>query len=72
MDSSVEHAPQMKTIRIVLKADLLTATDKAALRTKRYRSALVREALREHRKRLEVRGLEERDRSGYARADGTG
>jgi Arc/MetJ-type ribon-helix-helix transcriptional regulator len=31
------------------------------------RSALVREALREHLKRLEVRACEERDRDGYAK-----
>jgi Arc/MetJ-type ribon-helix-helix transcriptional regulator len=31
------------------------------------RSALVREALREHLKKLEVRSSEERDRDGYAR-----
>ena len=58
----------METIQIVLEAELLKATDQAARRTKRNRSALVREALREHLKRLEVRGLEERDRRGYARA----
>ena len=58
----------METIQIVLEAELLKATDQAAKRTKRNRSALVREALREHLKRLEVRGLEERDRKGYARA----
>jgi metal-responsive CopG/Arc/MetJ family transcriptional regulator len=34
---------------------------------KRNRSALVREALREHLKRLEVRTNEERDRQGYAK-----
>ena len=44
---------------------LLQATDRAARRMKRNRSALVREALREHLKRLEIRSNEERDRSGY-------
>jgi Arc/MetJ-type ribon-helix-helix transcriptional regulator len=34
---------------------------------KQNRSALVREALREHLKRLEVRSSEERDRAGYER-----
>jgi metal-responsive CopG/Arc/MetJ family transcriptional regulator len=58
----------METIQIVLEKELLQAADRAARRTKRNRSALVREALREHLKRLEVRGLEERDRAGYARA----
>ena len=57
----------MQTIQIVLDKKLLHATDKAAQRTKRNRSALVRDALREHLRRLEVRAREERDRRGYAR-----
>jgi metal-responsive CopG/Arc/MetJ family transcriptional regulator len=57
----------METVQIVLDKSLLQATDRAARRLKRNRSALVREALREHLKRLEVRASEERDRAGYAR-----
>jgi metal-responsive CopG/Arc/MetJ family transcriptional regulator len=57
----------METIQVVLDKKLLQATDKAARRTKLNRSALVREALREHLRRLEVRTLEERDREGYLR-----
>ena len=38
----------METIQIVLDKGLLQATDRAARRMKRNRSALVREALREH------------------------
>lgn len=57
----------METVQIVLDKKLLQATDKAARRTKRNRSALVRDALREHLRLLEVRTLEERDREGYAR-----
>jgi metal-responsive CopG/Arc/MetJ family transcriptional regulator len=57
----------METVQIVLDKSLLQATDRAARRLKRNRSALVREALREHLKRLEVRTSEERDRAGYAR-----
>ncbi len=57
----------METVQIVLDKSLLQATDRAARRLKRNRSALVREALREHLKRLEVRTREERDRAGYAR-----
>jgi metal-responsive CopG/Arc/MetJ family transcriptional regulator len=57
----------METIQIVLDKALLQATDRAARRMKRNRSALVREALREHLKRLEVCSREERDREGYAR-----
>ena len=57
----------METIQIVLDKKLLDATDAAAQRTKRNRSALVRDALREHLRRLEVRAKEQRDRRGYAR-----
>ena len=46
---------------------LLHATDRAARRTKKNRSALVRDALREHLRKLEVRSKEERDRHGYSR-----
>jgi metal-responsive CopG/Arc/MetJ family transcriptional regulator len=57
----------MKTVQIVLDNKLLQATDRAARRTKRNRSALVREGLREHLQGLEVRSREERDREGYLR-----
>lgn len=57
----------METIQIVLDKKLLQAADRAARRTKRNRSALFRDALREHLVRLEVLALEERDREGYAR-----
>ena len=57
----------METVRIVLDKKLLRATDKVARRTKRNRSALVRDALREHLRRIEVRALEERDREGYSK-----
>jgi len=57
----------METVQIVLDEKLLRATDQAARRTKQNRSALVREALREHLRRLEVRVREERDREGYSR-----
>jgi len=57
----------METIQIVVDKELLKATDLAARRTKRNRSALVRDALREHLRRLEVRSREEQDRQGYAR-----
>jgi metal-responsive CopG/Arc/MetJ family transcriptional regulator len=43
----------METVQIVLDKKLLQATDRAARRTKQNRSALVREALREHLRRLE-------------------
>ena len=57
----------METIQVVLDKKLLQATDQAARQTKRNRSALVRDALREHLRRLEVRTREERDRQGYSR-----
>ena len=57
----------METIQIVLDKKLLHAADQAARRTKRNRSALVRDALREHLRRLEVRAREERDRQGYSK-----
>ena len=50
---------------MVLDAKLLKATDLAAKRQKVNRSALVREALRQHLKRLHDLELEERDRRGY-------
>ena len=67
MEYTVERIQHMETIQIVLDKRLLQATDRAARRTKRNRSALVRDALREHLRRLEVRAKEERDREGYTR-----
>ncbi|MGA9511393.1 MAG: ribbon-helix-helix protein, CopG family [Candidatus Sulfotelmatobacter sp.] len=57
----------MQIVQIVLDEKLLHAADQAAKRTRRNRSALVRDALREHLRRLELRASEERDRQGYAR-----
>ena len=57
----------METVQIVLDKELLRAADRAARQTKRNRSALVRDALREHLRSLEARAREERDREGYAR-----
>jgi metal-responsive CopG/Arc/MetJ family transcriptional regulator len=57
----------METIQIVLDEKLLQAADEAARRTNRNRSALVRDALREHLRRLEIGAKEERDRRGYSR-----
>jgi metal-responsive CopG/Arc/MetJ family transcriptional regulator len=55
----------METIQVVLDAKLLRATDRAARRAKQNRSSLIRDALHEHLRRLEVRALEDRDREGY-------
>jgi metal-responsive CopG/Arc/MetJ family transcriptional regulator len=57
----------METVQIVLDKKLLHAADQAARRTKQNRSALVRDALREHLRRLETQASEERDREGYTR-----
>jgi metal-responsive CopG/Arc/MetJ family transcriptional regulator len=57
----------METVQIVIDKDLLSAADQAARRTKRNRSALIRDALREHLRRLRVGEAEERDRAGYGR-----
>ncbi|HEX5430409.1 MAG TPA: ribbon-helix-helix domain-containing protein [Bryobacteraceae bacterium] len=56
----------METIQVILDKKLLQAADRAARRTKQNRSALVRDALREHLRRLEIRALEQRDRDGYS------
>jgi metal-responsive CopG/Arc/MetJ family transcriptional regulator len=55
----------METIQVVLNAKLLRAADLAAKRQKVNRSALVRQALQEHLKRLRELELEEQDRRGY-------
>lgn len=57
----------MQIVQIVLDEKLLQAADKAAKRTKRNRSALMRDALREHLRGLELRAQEERDRAGYSK-----
>jgi metal-responsive CopG/Arc/MetJ family transcriptional regulator len=55
----------MQTIQVVLDAPLLKAADLAAKRQKVNRSALIREALAQHLKRLRELELEEQDRRGY-------
>lgn len=55
----------METIQVVLNPKLLKAADLAAKRQKLNRSALIRDALREHLKRLHDRELEARDRRGF-------
>lgn len=58
----------METIQIVLDKKLLQAAGQAARRTKQNRSALMRDALREHLRRLDVQAKENRDREGYTRS----
>ena len=55
----------MGTVQIVLGKELLKAADRAARRRHVNRSALVREALREHLKALATRDREQQDRAGY-------
>lgn len=55
----------MQTIQVVLDSKLLKSADLAAKRQRVNRSALIREALRAHLKRIRERELEEQDRRGY-------
>lgn len=55
----------METVQIVIDSALLRAADKAARRAKQNRSELVREALREHLRRMEIRAMEEQEREAY-------
>lgn len=55
----------METIQVVLDAKLLKEADLAAKRQKVNRSALIRNALQQHLKRLHELELEEQDRRGY-------
>jgi metal-responsive CopG/Arc/MetJ family transcriptional regulator len=57
----------METIQVVLDKKLLHAANQAARRTKQNRSALIREALREHLRALQARARELRDREGYVK-----
>jgi metal-responsive CopG/Arc/MetJ family transcriptional regulator len=61
----VEYTPHMETVQVVLDKQLLRAADRAAKQARLNRSALIREALREHLKRLQILELESRDRRGY-------
>jgi metal-responsive CopG/Arc/MetJ family transcriptional regulator len=57
----------MTTIQVVLEDALLDATDRVVRRLKVNRSALIRDALREHLRRLSIVEKERQDREGYAR-----
>jgi metal-responsive CopG/Arc/MetJ family transcriptional regulator len=57
----------METIQVVLDSELLHAADSAAKRARVNRSALVRTALREHLRRLDIKELEEQERRAYQR-----
>ena len=55
----------MKTIQILLDGELLRLVDRAAKKLKTNRSALFRQALRPHLRRLDLQQKEGRDRDGY-------
>jgi metal-responsive CopG/Arc/MetJ family transcriptional regulator len=57
----------METIQVVMEGSLLKAADQAARRLKVNRSALIRDAVREHLKRLHYRALERQERDAYER-----
>jgi len=57
----------VETIQIVLEKDLLKAADRAVRKLKTNRSALFRDAVRAHLKRIESAERERRDREGYER-----
>ncbi len=57
----------MSTIQVVIEDRLLRSTDRAARRLKLNRSALIRDALREHLRRLRLGELERRERAAYER-----
>src|SRR5271154_3077233 len=67
VEYTVEWIPHMEIVQIVLDKKLLHAADQAAKRTRQNRSALVRDALRAHLRRLELRASEERARQAYSR-----
>ena len=55
----------METIQVVLDTPLRKAADLAAKRQKVNRSALIRQALQEHLKRLRIKEMEEQERRAY-------
>jgi|HubBroStandDraft_4_1064222.scaffolds.fasta_scaffold1892842_1 metal-responsive CopG/Arc/MetJ family transcriptional regulator len=65
VESTVEYDPHMQTIQVVMEEQLLRATDRVVKRSRTNRSALIREALKEHLRRLHVRELEEQERRAY-------
>jgi metal-responsive CopG/Arc/MetJ family transcriptional regulator len=55
----------MNTIQVVIEEDLLRSADRAAHDLKVNRSSLIRDALREHLRRLRVANLERQEREAY-------
>jgi metal-responsive CopG/Arc/MetJ family transcriptional regulator len=61
----------MSTIQIVLEDELLAALDARVAREDGDRSALIRNAVRDHLRRLRVKDLEVQERLGYERIPDT-
>jgi metal-responsive CopG/Arc/MetJ family transcriptional regulator len=61
----------METVQIVLDKSLLHAADRAARRTRQNRSALVRDALREHLRKMEITAMEQQEAEGYRKHPST-
>jgi len=57
----------MQTVQVVLDADLLQEADLAARKHNINRSALIRDALRGHLKRMHILDLEQEERLAYQR-----
>jgi len=57
----------MNTIQVVIEEDLLLSANRVARRLKVNRSALIRDALREHLRRLRLGDLERQEREAYER-----
>ena len=57
----------METIQVVMEGGLLKAADQAARRLRVNRSALIREDVREHLRRLHLRELERQEIEAYER-----
>ncbi|GMR21893.1 MAG: hypothetical protein BMS9Abin37_0214 [Acidobacteriota bacterium] len=66
MEFIVEYTQHnMATIQVVLDDALLELADTVAKQQRINRSALIREALRTHLKRLRYREMEQRERAAY-------
>lgn len=59
------------TVQVVLEEELLREADRAAKEAAVNRSELMRRALREHLRRLEIQAKEALDRAGYERQPST-
>ena len=62
----------MATIQVVLDDQLLKTANREAKQAKTNRSAVIRQAMREHFERQKFRAKVEQDRRGYLRMPDTG